>query len=937
MPAEPRKPPRKPTNDEDVELKRARGEISCAECRRLKLKCDKKLPCGSCVRRGCTTICPNGSLSAGQGTRFVLADTEQLHRKISEMSERIRQLEDALAIFQAGVSSDRHPLLRDEYLTIKFGPEVRRTVDDEFSRNALSQTIDALGTLTIGAHGETKYIGRSGGSEAGPGSGVEGSTSGCYQEEEELDMPELDWDIEKWSYTFPFNICYDDFESFMDKLEAHLPPQPRAWALCETYLEQFSWWFRPIKRDELINEILTPIYRRSTANPGSAYHRKVDADASRCPHLLATLFMVFAVGALVDLTLPSCSVEAEKYYRLGRAALNMRSVFDSPELETVQALSLMASYQSLCTSRYTLESAWSLLSLASKLGQAVHRDSAAWKLEEKIVNRRRNLFWEMYIFEMMHSVALGRPMSIALNHIDCESPTDDEENVGKNFAGYWTWKFLFAHTVYLHITDSLLSAKAPSYEVVLDLDRRIRQTTLPAYKLYLRPDEEDYNNPALCMKGWLLSQFRSIAMIYIHRTFFAQALLDNPENPLSSPYAPSFLAANRCASVLIKSFIHHFERCPDLCGRFWGIWTHTFSASIILGTTVFRSPGVSMAASALLELELVLEIFAKGAESSKRARQAYGILRDLKAKADKSYQHYRNRHATPALDIQLNLGPEAEITASRLAIFGGQTRVMSSKLLSRKRRPKASSISTTDGTPVTESASSPSNSSAESPSRDTSPGFSNPVHLPGDSGSVLQSVSEAFEQVHPSLVEYLSIHPQNSTLAVVEPPHNLFNPHCPLNSATTTHTMPSPHSQPLMVPANYSILNHTLADTSSGFPQFFAGDAHAQQAASHFPQSPHPQQQQGVTPQYPLSYLLGDGNVTTLAGLTELGFTEDVIMSDHWMNLMRQTGIFDQQEGLATTTAGAFSSSGRNQQANGAGGGGGGGGGEMYADQNVMY
>ena len=98
-------------------------------------------------------------------SRFVLADTEQLHRKIAEMSERIRQLEDALAIFQAGISTERHPLLRDELLTIKFGPEVRRTVDDEYTRNALSQSIDALGTLTIGEHGETKYIGRSGGSE----------------------------------------------------------------------------------------------------------------------------------------------------------------------------------------------------------------------------------------------------------------------------------------------------------------------------------------------------------------------------------------------------------------------------------------------------------------------------------------------------------------------------------------------------------------------------------------------------------------------------------------------------------------------------------------------------------------------------------------------------------------------------------------------------
>ena len=97
--------------------------------------------------------------------RFILADTDQLHRKISEMSERIRQLEDALAIFQAGISHERHPLLRDELLSIKFGPEVRRTVDDEHQRDLVSTSIDALGTLTIGEHGETKYFGRSAGSE----------------------------------------------------------------------------------------------------------------------------------------------------------------------------------------------------------------------------------------------------------------------------------------------------------------------------------------------------------------------------------------------------------------------------------------------------------------------------------------------------------------------------------------------------------------------------------------------------------------------------------------------------------------------------------------------------------------------------------------------------------------------------------------------------
>ena len=120
---------------------------------------------------------------------------------------------------------------------------------------------------------------------------------------------------------------------------------------------------------------------------------------------------------------------------------------------------------------------------------------------------------------------------MALSHIDCEPPTDEESSVenGNVFPGCecqrsfvfdrrlswptpdWKWKFLFSQQVYSLVIDSLLSAKVPTYETVLDLDRRIRQTTLPAVRLYLRPDEDDYTNPALCMKSYLMSQYRSIS------------------------------------------------------------------------------------------------------------------------------------------------------------------------------------------------------------------------------------------------------------------------------------------------------------------------------------------------------------------------------------------------------------------------------------------
>lgn len=97
-----------------------------------------------------------------------MADTDQLHRKIAAMSQRIRQLEDALAIVQAAVCDQRHPLLADDLLAVKFGGEVleerQKEASDEVER-ALTLSIDALGTLTMGDSGEVKYFGSSAGSE----------------------------------------------------------------------------------------------------------------------------------------------------------------------------------------------------------------------------------------------------------------------------------------------------------------------------------------------------------------------------------------------------------------------------------------------------------------------------------------------------------------------------------------------------------------------------------------------------------------------------------------------------------------------------------------------------------------------------------------------------------------------------------------------------
>lgn len=90
----------------------------------------------------------------------------------------------------------------------------------------------------------------------------------------------------------------------------------------------------------------------------------------------------------------------------------------------------------------------------------------------------------------------------------------------------------------------------------------------PALNVFLQTeDHSTYISLGVRLKSFLFSKSRSFVMINIHRSFFAQALLDHPENPLVSPYATSFLATYRAASAVIKTTAKYLERYPELLMR----------------------------------------------------------------------------------------------------------------------------------------------------------------------------------------------------------------------------------------------------------------------------------------------------------------------------------------------------------------------------------
>lgn len=197
-------------------------------------------------------------------------------------------------------------------------------------------------------------------------------------------------------------------------LLAGLPDKHRAWSLTETYLEQGRWHGKFIDREELINELLTPVYNFRNQNHLESLQEKFQAFSA---HKLAVLFLVFTIGALVDLTIVADSTEADGYFQSARAALSLHSIVSSPEIATVQALALMCQCHCQGGRHYNPDAAWTHISLAAKRSQSIGlRDEyffalhayiyfpdrecpPQWKLDVCAMNKRRTLFWEIFVLD----------------------------------------------------------------------------------------------------------------------------------------------------------------------------------------------------------------------------------------------------------------------------------------------------------------------------------------------------------------------------------------------------------------------------------------------------------------------------------------------------------------------------------------------------------
>ncbi|KAF8956467.1 hypothetical protein BDZ97DRAFT_1925478 [Flammula alnicola] len=729
--------------------------------------------------------CPNipsipGVLTPGKGGRLILANTEQLHERIDQMSARNRELEDALRKLQEAVSDQPHPLLETGVLRINIqqgsssGPSTSSSSKSPSTSRVSPTThppdpaevkleedhnvIDTFGTLVVGRRGESRFLGKTARPEY-----LAQATSKPLRPSKQA-LPRLSKRMMEAS--FPDPEIRDD--GLLSEVLDLLPPHSEALHLCDLYLEYGKFLYSPMSRKELLDETLAVVYRAKQY--GAFEHH----------HSLSLLFAVFAMATLFNPNKQPYSTEAHEYYHLSRTSLHFSPPVHETTLTAIQTVIHMSQYLDLSDSDLGgLESAWMHIGHAMRLGQSVgaflvafvglHLNSTRWKLHEEASQRRSELFWRLFVSDTWTSLHLGRPPGISRAHIDVALPRHLDHISGSDADPantFHSWNVQF--TLLLHsMMETALGPKQPVYSALLEYDRKIRDFHVPVQ--WRIPPEEELSAPPpdVAMYRWLVLSSKEIAILNLHRGYFAQALQETPSDLQRHRYLPSVVAIYRSAWRLIRGLAMTWMVIPKFLSRVNLAWSHGLSAAIVLCLFVTRAPTSQVTSAALEELDNLTSLFDSSSPSCRSAAKLLTSVQNLRRKAHEAIglPHTRFHH--------YNEGTST-VTVGELDRLNGRTHLFAFD--------EHGSSSSTSGT-----ASSSASTTHETRSRATSVTIS-------DIAEGHPPMFHNTDNLHPTLAQDLREFGLRSVSSYSAPSMSFFDYPSDTSSSSSLMTMPAPMS-----------------------------------------------------------------------------------------------------------------------------------------------
>ncbi|KAF7325962.1 Zn(2)-C6 fungal-type domain-containing protein [Mycena kentingensis (nom. inval.)] len=633
---------------------------SCAECRRLKLRCDRVFPCASCIRRGCANLCPSGTLEkgkrgflkrleqslpnakpgsddtqSGQVAMFVARDTA--------MTKRIQELEAALTAAGVPIPGNAPPTADStlhEGETRAKRPRTLSNADPPTMSDAMDVTL-GFGTLTIDVDNRSRYVGPSGGAAY---------LADWWKKAGHSRRGSEDNGVEHAALTDGRSMSPQQM-AILAKMRC-LPRYEDAVQIAGIYFVNASYMYEVIPRGIFFENVLPAIYPDRTL-----------PYAPTNLHILALLAMVLALGTYFDLVHPPDVVRpiAARYYDLAVTALNITIPLKLDTIPAIQTLNLMALYFLSTQDERGGEPAWQVLGMAMRAIQAqgCHRDGALWKLPPQELEERRRVFWETHMYDRIQSFTFGRPYSQSDAHHDCVMPQtcdtplpsdDDRELASFSHLQWHNYKFNFARMLG-RIADMVFSAQGSTYTVILELNKEINDSyaSLPAW---MRP--EAVKNPikqlpthALAGDADLrrnaqvasLAQMYFLTLVHLHRGPFCRALMLGEKGLATSMYKTSIEGLTVAARAIIDNARGFFALHPGLACRMWYFVFHSFTAAVCLAVLVIIAPSHALAPGAYESVEAAIELFDRA--SGERARLAAERMKLLASRAGQAMENAR--------------------------------------------------------------------------------------------------------------------------------------------------------------------------------------------------------------------------------------------------------------------------------------------------------
>lgn len=151
------------------------------------------------------------------------------------------------------------------------------------------------------------------------------------------------------------------------------------------------------------------------------------------------------------------------------------------------------------------------------------------------------------------------------------------------------WCYRFVRDIMSDICERVCSARPLRYRDVLELDRKIRGFPLHPLALRLQKKGPDLSQHLFEQLYPLITTWnKEESLMYIHRNFFARAILDFPDNPMQSPFAASFLATYRGASAVLRICQENMEHLYLHILRVWEVWSLCLTCGVCVKFSCYQ-------------------------------------------------------------------------------------------------------------------------------------------------------------------------------------------------------------------------------------------------------------------------------------------------------------------------------------------------------------